>query len=41
LFIIETKRDFKRGTDMSYLNNNQIVVDAVLTKKGRELLAKG
>ena len=26
---------------MGYLNNTQIVVDAILTKKGRELLAKG
>jgi hypothetical protein len=26
---------------MGYLNNNTITVDAILTKKGRELLAKG
>ena len=26
---------------MSYLNNTSVVVDAILTKKGRELLAKG
>lgn len=26
---------------MGYLNNNSITVDAILTKKGRELLAKG
>ncbi len=26
---------------MSYLNNNTVTVDAILTKKGRELLAKG
>ena len=26
---------------MGYLNNSIVTVDAVLTKKGRELLAKG
>ena len=26
---------------MGYLNNTSVVVDAILTKKGRELLAKG
>ena len=26
---------------MSYLNNSSITVDAILTKKGRELLAQG
>ena len=26
---------------MGYLNNNSITVDAILTKKGRELLARG
>ena len=26
---------------MGYLNNSTITVDAVLTKKGRELLARG
>jgi len=26
---------------MGYLNNNVVTVDAILTKKGRELLAKG
>ena len=26
---------------MGYLNNQVITVDAILTKKGRELLAKG
>ena len=26
---------------MGYLNNTEIIVDAILTKKGRELLAKG
>ena len=26
---------------MGYLNNSIITVDAILTKKGRELLAKG
>lgn len=26
---------------MGYLNNQQVIVDAILTKKGRELLAKG
>lgn len=26
---------------MAYLNNNTVTVDAILTKKGRELLAKG
>ena len=26
---------------MGYLNNSEIVIDAVLTKKGRELLARG
>ena len=26
---------------MGYLNNSTITVDAILTKKGRELLARG
>jgi hypothetical protein len=26
---------------MGYLNNNQITVDAILTRRGRELLARG
>ena len=26
---------------MGYLNNSTVTVDAILTKKGRELLAKG
>ena len=26
---------------MGYLNNNAVTVDAILTKKGRELLARG
>ena len=26
---------------MGYLNNQVVTVDAILTKKGRELLAKG
>jgi len=26
---------------MGFINSNQVIVDAVLTKKGRELLRKG
>ena len=26
---------------MGYLDNSSVIVDAILTKKGRELLAKG